>query len=62
MHLLEATYQIILLHPYFVSIGKRLVKTPKVYLADTGLAYHLSAVESWAVLERQGPTGAMVES
>ncbi|HSC70372.1 MAG TPA: DUF4143 domain-containing protein [Candidatus Methylomirabilis sp.] len=29
MHLLEVTYQIILPHPSFVNIGKRLVKTPK---------------------------------
>ena len=31
MHLsvLEATYQVVVLRPYFANVGKRLVKTPK---------------------------------
>jgi len=33
---LVATYQILLLRPYFVNVGKRLVKTPKLYFTDTG--------------------------
>lgn len=36
LSLLEATHQIIILRPYFANIGKRLVKMPKVYFADTG--------------------------
>jgi len=36
MAILEATFQIIVLQPYFANIGKRLVKTPKVYFTDTG--------------------------
>ncbi len=34
---LQASGQIVLLEPYFRNIGKRIVKTPKVYFADTGL-------------------------
>lgn len=30
--------------------------------SDTGLACHLSAVDDWATLERQGRTGALVET
>ena len=36
LSVLEATYQVIILRPYFANIGKRLVKTPKVYFTDTG--------------------------
>ncbi len=60
--LLEATYQIFLVRPYFLNIGKRLIKMPKLYLGDSGMACHLSAVEDWKTLERQGRVGAMVET
>jgi uncharacterized protein len=36
LSVLEATHQVIILRPYFANIGKRLVKTPKVYFADPG--------------------------
>ena len=36
LSVLEATYQILVLRPYFVNVGKRLVKSPKVYFTDTG--------------------------
>ena len=60
--LLEQTYQVFLLRPYFANVGKRLVKTPKVYLTDTGLACHLAGVDAWDTLERQQRVGAMVET
>ncbi len=41
LSLLEASYLIVLLRPYFVNVGKRLVKTPKLYFTDTGLLSHL---------------------
>jgi predicted AAA+ superfamily ATPase len=62
MALLEMTYQVFLLRPYFANVGKRLVKTPKVYLTDTGMACHLALADSWATLDRQGRSGAMVET
>jgi hypothetical protein len=62
MNLLEVTYQLFLLRPFFASVGKRLVKTPKLYLGDTGMACHLAAADTWSVLERQGRTGALVET
>lgn len=60
--LLETTYQIFFLRPYFANIGKRLIKMPKVYLGDTGMACHLCAAENWETLDRQGRTGNMVET
>ena len=39
--ILEASFQIFILRPYFANIGKRLVKSPKVYFTDTGLLCYL---------------------
>lgn len=61
-HLLEQTYQLFLVPPYFTNVGKRLIKTAKVYMADTGLACHLAAVDEWDTLVRQQRIGALVET
>ena len=45
LSVLEATFQVIILRPYFANIGKRLVKTPKVYFADTGTLCHLAGLK-----------------
>jgi predicted AAA+ superfamily ATPase len=37
LHLLVMTFQCFLLQPYSENVGKRLIKSPKVYFADTGL-------------------------
>jgi uncharacterized protein len=39
--ILEASFQIFILRPYFANIGKRLVRSPKVYFTDTGLLCYL---------------------
>lgn len=44
LSVLEATHQIFILRPYFANVGKRLVKTPKVYFTDTGTLCHLTGV------------------
>lgn len=41
LNVLQATNQITLLEPYFVNIGKRLAKTPKLYFNDVGLLCYL---------------------
>jgi hypothetical protein len=41
LSVLEATYQVIILRPYFSNLGKRLVKTPKVYFMDVGTLCYL---------------------
>lgn len=43
---LEATYQVIILRPYFANLGKRLVKTPKVYFTDSGTLCALVGLKS----------------
>lgn len=42
---LEQAFLIKRLQPYFVNIGKRLVKSPKIYIRDSGLLHHLLNVK-----------------
>ncbi len=39
--ILERSFQIVILKPYYQNLNKREVKTPKVYFLDTGLVTHL---------------------
>jgi uncharacterized protein len=39
--ILEASFQIFILRPYFANIGKRLIKAPKIYFVDTGILCYL---------------------
>ncbi|MBM3311885.1 MAG: ATP-binding protein [Candidatus Aminicenantes bacterium] len=45
LSVLEATYQVIVLRPYFENLGKRLVKRPKVYFSDTGTLCYLTGLK-----------------
>lgn len=44
LNLLEMSYQLVRLPAYAVNRTKRLIKTPKLYWADTGLACHLAGL------------------
>jgi uncharacterized protein len=61
LSILEVTGQIILLPPYFENFGKRLIKSPKIYWGDSGLACYLLGVTSSAELERSPFLGALFE-
>jgi predicted AAA+ superfamily ATPase len=61
LHILEVTGQIILVPPYFENFGKRLIKSPKVYLSDSGMACHLLGIRSTAELDRSPFLGAIFE-
>jgi predicted AAA+ superfamily ATPase len=61
LHVLEITSQIIIVPPYFENLGKRLVKTPKVYWGDSGLACHLLGITSEAELQRSPFLGQLYE-
>ncbi|MCJ7594729.1 MAG: ATP-binding protein [Desulfobacterales bacterium] len=56
---LEATYQVITLRPYFANIGKRLVKTPKVYFTDVGMLCYLTGLRDPAHAA-SGPMGGPI--
>ena len=43
--LLEGAFMIRVLHPWFTNLGKRLVKSPKVYLRDSGILHFLLGLE-----------------
>lgn len=45
LSVLEATYQITVLRPYYANVGKRLVKTPKVYFTDVGTLCYLMGLK-----------------
>ena len=59
LSVLEATYQVIVLRPYFANVGKRLVKTPKVYFTDVGTLCHLAGLRD-AAHAASGPLGGAI--
>jgi len=61
LHVLEITGQVILVPPYFENFGKRLIKSPKVYLGDSGLACYLLGITTQAELDRSPFLGALFE-
>jgi len=44
LSVLEASNQVVLLEPWYGNVGKRIVKTPKVYFADSGLVCWLLGI------------------
>ena len=56
---LEATFQIFIVRPYFANIGKRLVKTPKIYFLDAGMLCHLTGLRN-PEHARLGPLGGAI--
>jgi predicted AAA+ superfamily ATPase len=61
LSILEVTGQIILVPPFYENLGKRLVKTPKLYFADSGLACHLVGVRDEAALPSSPFHGPLFE-
>jgi hypothetical protein len=59
LSVLEATYQVIVLRPYHANVGKRLVKTPKVYFTDPGTLCYLTGLRDPAHAA-QGPMGGKI--
>ena len=62
LSVLQASYIVTLLPPYFENSRKRLTKTPKLYFTDTGLACHLLGIESVQQLARDKMRGALFEN
>jgi predicted AAA+ superfamily ATPase len=61
LDILETTGQILIVPPYFENFGKRLLKSPKLFIADSGLACHLLGIETEAELEKSPFLGAIFE-
>src|SRR5712691_4345627 len=61
LHILEVTGQIMVVPPYFENLGKRLIKSPKIYWGDSGLACYLLGIASEAELQRSPFLGQLFE-
>ena len=59
--LLAGTFMIRVLPPWFENLGKRLVKSPKVYLRDTGILHFLLGIEDAEELPMHPRYGASWE-
>lgn len=62
LSVLQASYLVTLLPPYFQNASKRLVKTPKLYFNDPGLACYLLDIETETQLDRDKMRGAIFEN
>ncbi|MCC7536132.1 MAG: ATP-binding protein [Deltaproteobacteria bacterium] len=59
--LLAATFMVRLMSPWSANVGKRQVKTSRVYVTDSGLLHALLGIDSRAALERHPKLGASWE-
>ena len=60
--LLQAGYIVFLLEPYHANMRKRLVKTPKLFFYDTGLACRLLGIENEGQIARDPLRGGLFEN
>ncbi len=61
LSVLETTAQVLVVPPFYENLGKRLTKSPKVYLADAGLACHLLGIDSAEELAKSPFLGPLFE-
>lgn len=62
LSVLEATYIVFTLPPFFENVGKRVVKSPKIYFADVGLAAYLLGIRTPEQLARDPLRGNLYEN
>lgn len=62
LSVLEASYIVTLLQPHYRNFGKRLVKTPKLYFCDVGLAAWLLGIRDVSTLDTHAARGALFET
>lgn len=62
LSLLETSHQIYLLYPYYRNIGKRIVKSPKLYFNDTALASFLLGIHTRETLLMSPHFGNLFET
>jgi len=62
MSILEASYVVFLLQPFYANINKRLIKSPKLYFYDVGLASFLLGIESLSHVEVHPLRGNLFEN
>lgn len=62
LSVLEDSYVVFRLQPYFSNISKRIVKSPKVYFTEPGLAAYLLGIESPSQASRDPARGSLFEN
>ncbi|MBW2655658.1 MAG: DUF4143 domain-containing protein, partial [Deltaproteobacteria bacterium] len=62
LSILETSYIIKLLQPYYNNLGKRLIKAPKLYFFDTGLAAFLLGIQREDHIASHPLRGALFEN
>ena len=62
LSVLEASYVLFRLLPFYRNCGKRLVKTPKIYFYDTGMVCYLNGIENERQLATHPLRGAIFEN
>lgn len=62
LSVLEASYVLFMLQPYHENYGKRLVKSPKLYFYDTGLAAYLLGINDAAQMNIHSSRPALFET
>jgi predicted AAA+ superfamily ATPase len=62
MGILEASFQVYLLRPYFRNLSKRQIKTPKIYFLDTGLVCYLTGWHNAEVASQGATAGSLLEN
>ncbi len=59
---LEASYIVFFLQPFFENFNKRVIKSPRLYFYDVGLASYLLGIENEKQIERDPLRGALFEN
>lgn len=62
LSILEASFLIFRLQPYFENLGKRTIKSPKLYFTDVGLATYLLDISSITQLAHDPLRGNLIEN
>lgn len=62
LSVLESSYIIYLLQPWYNNLNKRIVKTPKLYFYDTGMLCYLLGIASQSALEKHAMYGSIFEN
>lgn len=62
LSILEASFIVFKLSPYFENFGKRVIKSPKYYFTDTGLLSYLLGIEKPAQVSRDPLVGGLFEN
>lgn len=61
LDIMTGAYMVRQLTPWFENLGKRLVKSPKIYIRDSGIFHCLAGIENMAALESHPAYGASWE-